>query len=119
MLRLPVIAAMAAIVIGFMPLTGAPNASAAENTVNIPAGAKVEIRGNTAIINNGSNGVGGTYSCSCAGTGNCITLQKEGALWCGAEKDTPNKCTGHCVFTSTTGGAAAAAPITSPKSKGQ
>jgi len=115
MFRFPVTAAMAAIIAGFMLLVDVQGASAAEDTVKIPTGAKVEIRGNTAIISNGNGVIKGTYNCACTTTGNCITQQTGGALWCGATDN--NACKGSCKLTSTTG--LSAAPIAPPKSKSQ
>ena len=120
MWRVTATAVMAACVLGFASMMATHSASAVENSVKIPAGAKAEIHGNTAIIRGGGggNGVSGTYNCTCVGgAGACALQQYPNAVMCGPLGDTG--CKGSCALITTTTGAAAAAPTGRSKSKSQ
>ncbi len=119
MWRVTATAVMAACVLGFASMMATLGAFAVENSVKIPAGGKAVIQGNTAIISGGGgggNGLGGTYNCSCNGTGACKLDQYPNAVVCGPLGD--NGCKGTCSLTTTTA-AKGAAPASKAKSKSQ
>jgi len=99
---------LAAILAAGLVLAPLNLAGAAEtkSSMKIPAGAKVEVRGTTAIINNGGgggNGVGGTFACNCTSPdqGSCKLDTGPGMLIC-HRGDGAAACKGACtLFTST------------------
>lgn len=119
MWRVTATAVMVACVLGFTSMMATHSASAVENSVKIPAGGKAVIQGNTAIISGGGgggNGLGGTYNCSCKGTGACALEQYPNAVVCGPLGDAG--CKGSCSLITTTA-AKGAAPASRAKSKSQ
>lgn len=99
MLRTLVATGIAAFAFVFMLSMGA-HGVAAENSVKIPSGAKAEIRGNSAIINNGGGGGSGfapTFNCGCSGgAGSCSISISGNEVYCGQG---PGGCRGHCELT--------------------
>jgi hypothetical protein len=105
---LGVVAALSALALGFSVQAQSQATIAHGSSVPIPAGATVTITGrNARMSNNGSLGIGGTYSCQCSrGTGNCTLSQTPHSLSCAVSD--PNGCKGDCTMTTTTTGIAAA-----------
>jgi hypothetical protein len=101
MRKILAIGVTAGFAIGFMLLMVLGGASAAENTVKIPAGAKVTIKGNTAMINNGGGGgnnLSGSFQCLCSGgPGTCAVTSTSGLIVCtkGSGQD---GCKSTCEF---------------------
>ena len=103
MWRMPNTAVMAVCALGFMLSMGAHGAFAASSSAKIPAGAKVEIKGNTAMMRNGSGGLTGTFSCQCISgkAGTCKLTTSTTTLQCSS---TGGSCAGDCIVSiSTTG----------------
>jgi hypothetical protein len=114
---MPVTGVMAVCAAGFIFLMSfASNQVFADQTIKLSPGAKVEIQGNTAIINNGGgNGIAGTYNCFCSagGAGECQMVQYSGAVICQASAS--GGCTKSCVLSTSTGRVSPAAPAAKSK----
>jgi hypothetical protein len=86
----------------------ASNQVFADETVKLSPGAKVEVHGNSAIINNGGNGETGSFNCDCwGGSGTCKLTRGPNAITCTGNA---GSCTGSCVLTTSTEGVTAAPP---------
>ena len=83
----------------------------ADQTIKLSPGAKVEIRGNTAMIRNGGGGgpgEEGDWHCNCSKTGSCTITKSSDGIKCSKGNGT---CNGSCLLeTSSTGVAPGMAP---------
>ena len=116
MREMPATAFVACCAVGFMLSMSSHGAAAAENSVKIPAGAKAEIHGNTAIIRNGGggNGVVGTYNCACVGEPGACVVTPSGPVMLCSTPGPPNAC-GNCQFIVVTGGMRGVSPAAKSK----